>query len=104
VPLREGMLRSAGQQTYLNAMVLGKPVVVSDVPGTRDHIVDGQTGLIVPPADSDALARTLRWAADPANAESLRCIGIRARDTTLAAAGPDAYVRQLLDVVDALPP
>ena len=40
--------RSAGQQTYLNAMVLGKPVVVTDALGVREYVEDRRTGLIVP--------------------------------------------------------
>jgi hypothetical protein len=103
VPLLPGLARSAGQQTYLNAMVLGKPVVVSDVPGARDHIVDGETGLLVPPGDADALAAALRWAADPANAGAVRQMGERARDVALRSASPDRYVERLLDVIDGLP-
>ena len=41
--------RSAGEQTYLNAMVLGKPVIVVDTMGVREYVEDGKTGLIVPP-------------------------------------------------------
>lgn len=103
VPLEPGLARSAGQQTYLNAMVLGKPVVVSDVPGARDHIVNGETGLLVPPADADALATALRWATDPANAVAVRQMGERARDEALRSASPDRYVERLLRVIDGLP-
>ena len=48
VPLQSSV-RSAGQQTYLNAMLLKKIVVVTDAPGVRDYIEHGVTGLIVPP-------------------------------------------------------
>jgi glycosyltransferase involved in cell wall biosynthesis len=103
VPLYAGQVRSAGQQTYLNAMVLGKPVVVSDVPGVRDHIVDGETGLIVPPGDADAMAAALARLTDPDNAEEARRMGERARAVVLRDASPDRYVERLLEVVDALP-
>ncbi len=103
VPMRSGLVRSAGQQTYLNAMALGKPVVVSDVPGVRDHVVDGETGLVVPAGDGRALAEALRWALDPANGSAVRAMGERAREVVREAASPDAYVERLLRVVDSLP-
>jgi glycosyltransferase involved in cell wall biosynthesis len=42
----------------IEAVALGKPVVASDVSGTRDIL--GEYGKIVPPADSDALADAVR--------------------------------------------
>jgi len=48
------------------AMVLRSAVVVSDLPALREIIKDGETGLIVPPQDPDALAAALaRLAGDP---------------------------------------
>ena len=46
VPLRPAA-RSAGQQTYLSAMLAGKPLIVTDAPGVRDYVVPGQTALVV---------------------------------------------------------
>ncbi|HUW84700.1 MAG TPA: glycosyltransferase [Phycisphaerae bacterium] len=43
----------------LEAMAAGLPVVVTDVPGSRDLVQHEQTGLVVPPNDSDALARAI---------------------------------------------
>jgi glycosyltransferase involved in cell wall biosynthesis len=43
----------------LEAMLLATPVVATDVPGTRDLILDGQTGLLVPARDPDALAKAM---------------------------------------------
>ena len=60
VPMVTGVVRSAGQQTFLNAMSQGKPVVVTDSPGVRDYIEHGRTGLIVPPEDPAALSSALR--------------------------------------------
>lgn len=47
------------------AMALGKPVVGTCVGGTPEMIVDGETGILVPPHDADALAQALaRLASD----------------------------------------
>lgn len=59
VAMKGGSLRSAGQQTFLNAMRLGKPVIVTDPDGARDYIQNGETGLTVPPGDPQALLKAL---------------------------------------------
>ena len=49
----------------VEAMSCGMAVVATTAGGTPEAIVDGETGLLVPPADPDALARALsRLAAD----------------------------------------
>lgn len=44
----------------LEAMASGLPVVSTTVPGARDLVVEGETGLLVPPEDPTALADALR--------------------------------------------
>ena len=44
----------------LEAMAAGRPVVASAIGGTDELIDDGQTGLLVPPKDPEALAAALR--------------------------------------------
>ena len=43
----------------LEAMAHGRPVVATDVGGLRDLVVDGETGLVVPPRDPPAFRAAL---------------------------------------------
>lgn len=66
----------------LEAAMLARPVVATDVGGVTEIVVDGETGLIVEPEDPESLARTVeRLLDDPAFAASL---GMRARERALA--------------------
>lgn len=44
----------------LEAAAMGRPLVATDVPGCRDVVVDGSTGLLVPRQDSLALATAFK--------------------------------------------
>ena len=59
---REGMPRS-----IIEAMLSGLPVVATDIRGSREEVVDGECGLLVPVGDARGLAASLsRLAADAA--------------------------------------
>lgn len=65
---REGL-----PSTLLEGAASGRPLVATDVEGCREVVIDGETGLLVPPRDARALAAALqRLLADPALGERLR--------------------------------
>lgn len=56
----------------IEAAILGRPIAATDIDGTREIIRDGETGLLVPPADAPALAQAvLRLLEDPGLARRL---------------------------------
>jgi len=59
----------------LEAAAAGKPVIASDIGGLRDIVVDGETGLLVPPGDRPALAAAMqRLIGDPGLRDRLGAI------------------------------
>lgn len=100
VPMRAGLERAAGLLTYLTAMALGKPVVVTRAPGTDDYVHDGETGIVVPPGDPAALEGVLRRLLDHEGAGERAALGRRAAEAARVCFSPDAYVASLLEVVD----
>jgi glycosyltransferase involved in cell wall biosynthesis len=58
--------------TIIEALAAGRAVVATAVGGVRDVVDDGETGYLVPPGDTEALAERLgRLARDPAQREAM---------------------------------
>jgi len=46
-------------RTLIEAMSLGLPLVVTDIPGHHEIVADGETGFIVPPGDTERMAESI---------------------------------------------
>ena len=58
----------------LEAAERGRAAIVSDVGGLPEIVADGETGVVVPSEDVDALARAIvELARDPERVRALRC-------------------------------
>jgi glycosyltransferase involved in cell wall biosynthesis len=69
--------------SVLEAMASARPVVVTDIGGTAEAVVHGETGFLVPPGDAEAVAQALLdLAADPERARRMGAAG-RARQREL---------------------
>lgn len=81
----------------LEAAAAGKPAIVSDIGGLRDVVADGESGLLVPAGDADALGAALRRLCDDA---SLRArMGVAAAERAKLF-GPDTVVPQFEEAYD----
>jgi glycosyltransferase involved in cell wall biosynthesis len=70
---REGMPRS-----IVEAMLTGLPVIATDIRGSREEVLDGETGLLVPVRDETALGAAIaKLADDPALRARLGEAGLR---------------------------
>ncbi len=75
-------IRTAGHQTLLNAMILGKPIVLADERSAPGYMESGLEGLVVPAGDEAALEEAVHaLVADPERRERMSAAGrVRLRD------------------------
>jgi glycosyltransferase involved in cell wall biosynthesis len=84
----------------LEAMASGRACVASDIPGSRDAIELGRSGILVPPRDAAALTTALRDLA--ANAERRATLGRAARARILDRFSIEAEVRAYENLYEGL--
>ena len=94
------VLPSYGEGTprsVLEAMAMGRAVLVTDVPGCRETVEPGVNGLMVPPRDPEALARAMiELLEDPA---ALPGMGRRSRELAEERFDVHAVNRVLMDAL-----
>jgi len=76
----------------LEAMATGKPVVASTVGGIPEFVVSGESGLLVPPGDSIALAAAIRQLLD--QPERAKLMGRRGQEHVRQYYSIESVVRQ----------
>ena len=88
---REGLPKS-----LLEAAACGRPMIATDVPGCREFVIPGETGLLVPYDDPPSLARAIETlVTSPALRSSY---GRAARRLTVARFSAEAIGRQTVDL------
>lgn len=93
---REGMSRA-----LLEGAAMGKPLVGTNVPGSRELVEEGVTGALCEPRDSRSLAAAMERLAR-LSADRLRELGAAARARVEAGYGEQVVVRAYLDVLGEL--
>jgi glycosyltransferase involved in cell wall biosynthesis len=89
----------AGVTAILEAMSMGKAVICSRTPGQADVVVDGETGLYVPPGDVDALRTAIRALLD--DPERANRMGAAGRQRVVNEMSLDRYTERLGALVRA---
>jgi hypothetical protein len=91
---------TVGFTTILEGMAMGKPVVSVSNPCQGDFVVPGETGVLVPPEDVDALRRALiRLLDDPAEC---RRLGANGRQAVLQRYSIDRYRERISAELEAV--
>jgi glycosyltransferase involved in cell wall biosynthesis len=88
---REGLPKS-----LLEAAACGRPMIATDVPGCREIVLPGETGLLVPYGDPPALADAIENLA--ASPELRARYGAAARRLAVARFSAEAIGRQTVDL------
>ena len=91
-----GHAREGLSNSIMEYMALGLPVVCGDGGGNPELVLDGVTGLVIPPADVEALARSLvRLHDDPG---LRRAMGAEGRSRIFTEFSVDAMVERMVEV------
>jgi glycosyltransferase involved in cell wall biosynthesis len=95
-------LREGFGDPIIEAMALGRPVIASRVGGIVETVHDGETGLLVPPGDPDALAQAIvNLLRDPQARERM---GLRGRQVALGEFGVERLADGLAKLYNELAP
>jgi glycosyltransferase involved in cell wall biosynthesis len=84
----------------LEAMARGRPVVATRVGGTPEVVTDGETGLLVPPRDPEALAAALRRVLD--DPDLARRLGDAGRAQVAERFSAAEQERRMLEIYDSV--
>jgi glycosyltransferase involved in cell wall biosynthesis len=84
--------RAAGSTTILEAMAMGKAVICSRATGQRDLVVDGETGIYVPPGDVAAMRAAITHLIE--NPAECRRMGVAGRRRVERELSLDYYVER----------
>jgi glycosyltransferase involved in cell wall biosynthesis len=96
LPLHD-MVHPGGINTLLEAMATARPLIVSDSRGMKDYVKDGDTAILVPPGDADALAAAIvKLTQSPVEA---RRLGENARRFVVEHCDNRVYARRLAALI-----
>ena len=83
------ILLDASPRVVREAMACSVPCIVTDIPGARDLIIDGVTGLLVPPSSPQQMAASIRSLID--NPERLEAFAKASREHIIQDFSVKAY-------------
>ncbi len=88
-------------RTIVEAQAMGRPVIATDHGGARETVIPGNTGWLVPPGDTEALAAAIDHALrlEP---EARAALALRARMHIAAGFTRDAMCSRTIDVYEEL--
>jgi glycosyltransferase involved in cell wall biosynthesis len=94
VPLQKAML--SGVTVALEAMAMGKPVILTHNPYVEEFLRDGENGYFVPAGDAAALRDKIAYLLD--HPEEAAQVGARARQWVVDRFSVELYVKKILSV------
>jgi glycosyltransferase involved in cell wall biosynthesis len=87
-------------KALIEAAACARPIVATDVPGCREIVVDGETGILVPPKDTDALLDAIKRLADDGSLR--KSMGEKGRAHAAEGFSEEAVIESTLACYDSL--
>jgi glycosyltransferase involved in cell wall biosynthesis len=84
--------------SILEAFAAGKPVVASDLGGLSELVAHRERGLLVPPGDTEALAKAMRWMIT--HSSEAKEMGVNAHQYALSHHTPELHYQKLMDIYE----
>lgn len=98
VPIKKGLIRSTGHQTYLNGMLLGKPTIVNEILGVREYTENGANAILVDGTPQGYIG-AIRYVMSPENASQIELMCAAAQKAVQTTYTFDAHCNRLLEIV-----
>jgi glycosyltransferase involved in cell wall biosynthesis len=89
---------SAGVNSVLEAQAMGKAIVATRTPGMTDYIRDGETGILIEPGDSNALANAIDYLWK--NPDIASTMGRRGRAWVEATFSLDLWLHKYVEILN----
>jgi glycosyltransferase involved in cell wall biosynthesis len=87
-------------KALIEAAACGRPIVATDVPGCREIVRPGESGLLIPARDTEALVEAIRrLARDPALRRSM---GEKGREHAAGGFSEETVVAETMALYDSL--
>jgi glycosyltransferase involved in cell wall biosynthesis len=96
VPMLPRLLHPGGQQTWINAMAMGKPVIVAEDRSARDYIIHQSTGWLTEPGNPSTLREAICLLMEDRNLA--RSLGTRAKEAAIQFS-PECFFEGVFRVV-----
>ncbi len=95
--ISEESISPSGVGVYLQAMALGKCVIISDCPATRGILEDSNQAILVPQHDVEALAKAIEmvWCNDNVRKQVARA----GRQYAISLGGEQELVQRMADCI-----
>lgn len=103
VPIRHHLLRAAGQQTYLNAMLMKKLTIVNEGFAVHDHLRHQENALIVD-GSANSYAEAIRWALNPQNNQQVAHICEQGYRDSSEKFSYDRHINRLIEILQEAQP
>jgi glycosyltransferase involved in cell wall biosynthesis len=93
-------LTEAGPRVPIEAMAMERPIIVSDIGGNSEEVINGQTGLVVPVGDIHAFAKAIMRILS--NARLAMQIGKAGRKRVMEMFSKDRHVQEISRLYEQL--